>query len=264
MRCRGSREHLDQVRQGVRRPFDQAHRIPFRLQQLFQIPLQGRIRLRRLLPPTPCLANPPFCPCSLSLEFFDPSLYRFPVRSRQRGYLADASIADLERFCSQIQAPLLFIQFFVQELILLLCRHSLIIPGFPRIWKLFADEPLERHQSLVPLQQMASLGVEAAQQLERDGDLTRFSLQKAVMIEVGKAVIWRSEVAAYMALDDYTAALALAQGTSLKEDRLHLLAVIVKAKRKQGLAAEPELVEQIHQLYQQIDHATLGEHAWSC
>ncbi len=120
---------------------------------------------------------------------------------------------------------------------------------------------LERHQSLVPLQQMASLGVEAAQQLERDGDLTRFSLQKAVMIELGKAVIWRSEVAAYMALDDYTAALALAQGTSLKEDRLHLLAVIVKAKRKQGLAAEPELVEQIHQLYQQIDHATLGERA---
>jgi len=93
------------------------------------------------------LANPPFCPYSFSLEFFDPSLYRFPVRSRQRGYLADASIADLERFCSQIQAPLLFIQCFVQELILLLCSHSLIILGFPRIWKLFADEPLERHQA---------------------------------------------------------------------------------------------------------------------
>jgi len=120
---------------------------------------------------------------------------------------------------------------------------------------------LERHQSLVPLQQMASLGVEAAQQLERDGDLMRFSLQKAVMIELGKAEIWRSEVAAYMALDDYAAALALAQGTSLKEDRLHLLAVIVKAKRKQGLSAEPELLEQTRQLYQQIDHAALGERA---
>lgn len=75
---------------------------------------------------------------------------------------------------------------------------------------------------------------------ESDGalvDLPRFSLQKAVMIELGKAEIWHSEVAAYMALDDYTAALALAQGTSLKEDRLHLLAVIVKAKRKQALSA---------------------------
>ena len=39
------------------------------------------------------------------------------------------SIADLERFCSWIQAPLLFIHFFVQELILLVCRHSLMIPG---------------------------------------------------------------------------------------------------------------------------------------
>ena len=65
-----------------RLPVPVACRIPFGLQQLFQIPLPGRIRLRRLLLPTPCLANPPSCPCSLSLEFFDPSLYCFPVRSR--------------------------------------------------------------------------------------------------------------------------------------------------------------------------------------
>lgn len=120
---------------------------------------------------------------------------------------------------------------------------------------------LERHQSLVPLQQMANLGIETAQHLEKDNALMRFGLQKAVMTQLEKAEIWRSEVAAYMALDDYAAALTLAQGTRLKEDRLHLLAVIVKAKRQQGLSAEPELVEQIRQLYQQIDRATLGERA---
>ncbi len=34
MRCHGSRERLDQVRQRMRRAFDQAHRIPFGLQHL--------------------------------------------------------------------------------------------------------------------------------------------------------------------------------------------------------------------------------------
>src|SRR6266851_5834114 len=126
----------------MRRPFDQAHRIPFGLQQCRQIPLQARIRHRCLLPPTPGLADPPLRSDSFSREFFDPSLDRLPIRSRARCYLTDTTRADLERFCSQIQAPLLLIQFVPQDLVLLLCRHSLTIPYFPVFWKLFADEPL--------------------------------------------------------------------------------------------------------------------------
>src|SRR6266851_1233534 len=127
----------------MRRPFDQAHRIPFGLQQCRQIPLQARIRHRCLLPPTPGLADPPLRSDSFSREFFDPSLDRLPIRSRARCYLTDTTRADLERFCSQIQAPLLLIQFVPQDLVLLLCRHSLTIPYFPVFWKLFADEPLD-------------------------------------------------------------------------------------------------------------------------
>src|SRR5260370_32384958 len=126
----------------MRRPFDQAHRIPFGLQQCRQIPLQARIRHRCLLPPTPGLADPPLRSDSFSREFFDPSLDRLPIRSRARCYLTDTTRADLERFCSQMQAPLLLIQFVPQDLVLLLCRHSLTIPYFPVFWKLFADEPL--------------------------------------------------------------------------------------------------------------------------
>src|SRR5260370_18187376 len=126
----------------MRRPFDQAHRIPFGLQQCRQIPLQARIRHRCLLPPTPGLADPPLRSDSFSREFFDPSRDRLPIRARARCYLTDTTRADLERFCSQIQAPLLLIQFVPQDLVLLLCRHSLTIPYFPVFWKLFADEPL--------------------------------------------------------------------------------------------------------------------------
>src|SRR5437667_6784045 len=126
----------------MRRPFDQAHRIPFGLQQRLQVCLHGRIRHHCLLPPTPGLPDPPLRSGSFSRELFDPSLDRLPIRSRERRYLTDTTRADLERFCSQIQAPLLLIQFFPQDLVLLLCRHSLTIPYFPALWKLFADEPL--------------------------------------------------------------------------------------------------------------------------
>src|SRR6266704_1097979 len=95
------------MRKGVSGPLDKAHRIPFGLKQLLQVLLQ-----------------------------------RFPILTRQLGYLADATIPNLERFGSQVQSPLLFIQFFPQNLILLLCRHSLTIPWFLILWKLFVDVPL--------------------------------------------------------------------------------------------------------------------------
>src|SRR5450759_4291711 len=127
----------------MRCPFDQAHRIPFGLQQRLQSPWQARSRHHGLLSPASGFADPPFRSHSLSRELFDPSLHCLPIRSRERRDLTNTSIADLERFGSQVQAPLLFIQFVAQNLILLLGRHPLILPYFPRFWKLFADEPLD-------------------------------------------------------------------------------------------------------------------------
>src|SRR5258706_10973198 len=124
----------------MRRPFDQAHRIPFGREQRLQIPLQVRIRHRCLLPPSSGFADPSFHSGSLSRELFDPSLNRLPIRSREHRYLTDATRADLERFCSHIQAPLLLIQFFPHDLVLLLCRHASILSYFLIEWKLFAAE----------------------------------------------------------------------------------------------------------------------------
>jgi len=120
---------------------------------------------------------------------------------------------------------------------------------------------MEHSQSLSPVQQMADLGLRAARVFKSDGDLVRFSLQKAVMTELEGADVWRSEVEARMALDDYDAALALAQSTILREDRLHLLAVIAKAKRERGLEPEPELAGQIQRLCDEVDPTALGEKA---
>jgi hypothetical protein len=120
---------------------------------------------------------------------------------------------------------------------------------------------LRLSQSLSPVKQQVNQGVNIARKLHRDGDLMRFSMQKSAMIELDGVELWHSEIEARMALNDYDSAVALAQSTVLKEERLHLLAIIAKAKRERGLSPDPELIEQIRQLYDQIDPTTLGEQA---
>lgn len=120
---------------------------------------------------------------------------------------------------------------------------------------------LELSKSLGPAKQQAELGVNTARELRRDGDLMRFSAQRSAMLELDGAKVWRSEIEARMASGDYDAAINLAQSAVLTEERLHLLAIVAKAQREQGLAPEPEIVEQIRQLYNQIDLTSLGEQA---
>jgi hypothetical protein len=118
---------------------------------------------------------------------------------------------------------------------------------------------LDRCQSLSPLRQTAPLGINAALERRRDEDLVRFAMHKSVLEELDGADVWREEVDARMAVDDYPAALACAQSAALNEDRLQLLAAIARAKREKGLTPEPELLEQIRKLYSEIDKAGLGE-----
>lgn len=122
-------------------------------------------------------------------------------------------------------------------------------------------EMLKRSQSLSIVQQKTDLGLNTSLRLRRDGDLLRFGIQKSATVELDGAEVWRSEVQARIALDDYDSAIALAQTTILKEDRLHLLAIIAKQQREKGVSPEPELIEHIRQLYEEIDHKALGERA---
>lgn len=120
---------------------------------------------------------------------------------------------------------------------------------------------IELSQSLSNVKRQANLGLDAARQLHRDADLVRFSLQKSTMNELGGSRVWRSEIKTRMALNDYESAMALAQSTVIVEERLHLLSIIARSQREQGLSAEPDLTEQIRHLYHQIDAVSLGEYA---
>jgi hypothetical protein len=122
---------------------------------------------------------------------------------------------------------------------------------------------LEMSHSLYPLRLRAEMGLTSSQKQKQNQDnaLIRFSMQKSLITELEKAETWRSEVEARMALKDYNSALALAHSTILKEDKLHLLTIIAKFRCKEGLRPEPELINQIDLLYNQIDHRSLGPRA---
>jgi hypothetical protein len=120
---------------------------------------------------------------------------------------------------------------------------------------------LERSQSLGPVRRRAELGLTTSRKLNREENLMRFSIQKSVLTEFEGAEVWRSEVEARIALQDYESALALAQTTILKEDRLRLLATIAKIKSEEGIPPGQELLEQIISLYDQVDKKTLGPRA---
>jgi hypothetical protein len=117
---------------------------------------------------------------------------------------------------------------------------------------------IECGDSWGPLRQQASLGAITALKLRNDGHLLKFGLQQAAIKSMEMAEPWRSEVNAYMALKDFPPAYALTAKLITKEDRLHLLAVIARAKKQKSLPIESALSDQIIQLCSEIDKRELG------
>jgi hypothetical protein len=123
----------------------------------------------------------------------------------------------------------------------------------------YFSDALMASQSMSFIRRMASLGVETAKKLQNDLAVIRFSVYSSLISELSIAETWRSEVEALMELDDYDGSLSLAQSAKLKEDRLHLLAVIARKKKEQEEAPEAELLEQIRNLHSQVDYRGLSE-----
>jgi len=120
------------------------------------------------------------------------------------------------------------------------------------------DTMFQKIQSINIIEQMINLGFEVSEKLNRDGDIIRFGLYKSILRDINGIEAWQSQIEALMALKDYDSAITLMQSTVLKENRLHLLAIIVRKKMEHGLTPEPELVAQIRDLYKQIDVFSLG------
>ena len=122
-------------------------------------------------------------------------------------------------------------------------------------------EVLKSSQSLSLVQQKAELGINTALKLHKDSDLAKYCIQKSILKEFGDINVLRSEIEALIALNNLDEAIALAQSTIFKEERLQLLALI--AKKQKEILEKPnlELVDQIRHLYSQIDHSLFSENS---
>jgi len=120
---------------------------------------------------------------------------------------------------------------------------------------------VEQSQSLAPIQDKSEIGLKAAMELGKDGSIIQFALQKSIGVELENADVWRSEVKARIALNDFNSALALANSTLIKEDKLHLLVVIARSFAEKGISPDSIILNQIKQLYAEIDKTRLGTRA---
>lgn len=118
-----------------------------------------------------------------------------------------------------------------------------------------------RSQSISTIIEKTELGIIASQNLKRDGDLIRFSLQKSIFKELDGVELWISEIEAHTALGDYDTALSKIQLVTAKEDRLHLLAIIAKKMKSEGISPDSIIFEEIQELHKQINYNRLGEKA---
>jgi hypothetical protein len=123
------------------------------------------------------------------------------------------------------------------------------------------EAAIKMNESVTPIKRQIDFGVQAALASGRDGELVRFSIHKSTLVQLESADVWKAEVEARIALDDFATAESLANAVRLKEDRLHLLAVIAKGRVKRGLTQPPELLETVRSLYGQIDRQHLGDRA---
>ena len=120
---------------------------------------------------------------------------------------------------------------------------------------------LKRSESFTPLRTQFRLGIDVAMQLQQDGDLLCFGLESSAIREIASAPVSRSEVEALVTTGQGLEALSIAASCPLREDRLHLLAVVVRCEQERGTPVGEEVLDQIRQLHRQIDARSLGDKA---
>ena len=120
---------------------------------------------------------------------------------------------------------------------------------------------LERSESFSPLRRQLQIGIDAAAQLHRDGELTRFGLASSAIREIETAQVSRAEIEALVTTGQASTALSLAANSPLREDRLHLLGVVARCQKEQGVLVADDILNQIRHLHHQIDAKSLGDKA---
>lgn len=118
---------------------------------------------------------------------------------------------------------------------------------------------IEQHQSMGNVNMHFSQGFDASKRTASKFNeaYLRFALHKSSIKELEKHELWRYEIEALIALNNYDQALLLANSAFLKEDRLKLLAILAKKRKTSNLPEDQYLIDQIKNLFDQIDFSKI-------
>lgn len=121
---------------------------------------------------------------------------------------------------------------------------------------------IEREQSLSSIQRNFDYGIDSSKEQSKfSGDYFRLALHKSSILEIERCEILKSELEAMTMLGKYQDALALARSPILKEDRIELLAMLAKYRKKKGLSDDDFLKDEIKSLYNQINFDAIKDKA---
>lgn len=120
---------------------------------------------------------------------------------------------------------------------------------------------LESTESISALRSRAELGARSAAVLRQTTGVFKFALQRSIFTAVGSQDAMESEVNALVALDQPQKALILANSAVSKEARLSLMVNYAKRVKEKRGAIDPELLNFIKELSNEIDFSELGDKA---
>lgn len=120
---------------------------------------------------------------------------------------------------------------------------------------------LETTESVSTLRNRAELGARSAAQLKQTTGIFKFALQQSIFIAVGSQDAIESEVTALVALEQPQKALTLANTSVSKEARFSLLVTYAKRVKEKHGVIDPELLNFIKELSNEIDFSELGDQA---
>lgn len=116
-----------------------------------------------------------------------------------------------------------------------------------------------RAPSLRIIREATSEAIAAARELGSETEFVRFVVQGGVVEQAAQSQAGLAEVAAIAALGDVSGAIAVASSARQVEIRFRQLAAIARIQNERTGGRDPELVDQLRALYQQLEPTALAE-----
>lgn len=127
--------------------------------------------------------------------------------------------------------------------------------------KEYFGDLLESTQSFSALRARAEMGANSAATLKRTHEVFKFSLQRSIFSSASAAEGSSDRIKALVAMGKSNTALALANAEATKEDRLVLLSTFARRLSERNGKVEPELLNYIAKLIQEVNFSELGDKA---